>query len=179
MLKNKKLGWLMKFKTLALLAVVFISLGAWLLPRYHTVHYRLGDSIREFPVLAAFHNSMPSLIAIGDLSEHHTLWKEETDFEDGNMQQHVYFTTVEKGGKTHYEIKAVSTLYTVKAAYHIIDNQPQPIYQRVTGLVVWTQAFWITLALAVLILVIQVVLGLVRSSSMSPQQKKKLRRYQK
>lgn len=179
MAKKKKFGFLVKFKTLALLAVVFVSLGAWLLPHYHTVHYRLGDSVQDFPVLSSNGYTLPSVTAVRDLSDSDVLWKEKTDFEDDFNQHHVYFTPVEKDGQTHYEIKAVSRLYTFEAAYHIIDNKPQPIYQRVRGLTVWTQAFWITLALAVLILVVQVILGLVRSSTLSPQAKKKLRRHQR
>lgn len=178
MLRRKKLNFLLKFKTLALLSVVFISLGAWLLPHYHTVHYQAGDLAQDFPVLTS-NGTSPSITALRDLSAAEILWKEKTDFEDDFNQHHIYFTPIKKDEQTHYEIKAVSTLYTFQAAYYIIDDKPQPIYERVTGLTVWTEAFWITLALAVLILVIQVVLGLVRSSTLSPQAKKKLRRYQR
>ncbi|MDO4433743.1 MAG: hypothetical protein Q4B82_04100 [Alysiella sp.] len=175
---TKKQSFLMKFKTLAILAVLFITLGSCLLPEYHTVHYRLGDDISDFPVLTHSHG-MPFVETIQKLSESSTLQTEAIDLEENMAQQRISFTPVDKNGSMHYELKAVSPLYTVVASYYIVDNKPQPISQRTTGLLVWTQAFFVTLILAVLILVVQVVLGLVKSASLSPQQKKRLRSQQK
>lgn len=180
--QRKTKNFLMKFKTLLFLAVVFISLGQWLLPHYYTVHYRLGDQTADFPVLVYFNHFQPSnpmIATINQLAQddNQHLWKKAVDYEDDMMQQHVYFTPVEKNGTTHYELKAVSSLYTVVATYHIIDDKPQPVSLRSSGLVVWTHAFVITLVLAVLILVVQMVLGLTRAATLSPDKKKRLQRH--
>lgn len=178
---SQKRNFLGQFKTLALLAVVFVSLGGWLLPAYYTTEYRLGDSIRSFPVVVVKASGMADaalLTDIASLGEHAVLQTEAVDFvSQHNEQDHIYFRPITENGQTHYELKAISTLQTLTAEYRIVNGAAQPLSVRITGLVVWTQAFFVTLALAVLILIIQVVLGFFRSATLSPQAKKKTRRH--
>lgn len=178
--KHQAFGFLRRFKTLLGLVLLCVVLGGWLLPRYYTVHYGAGDYAADFPVVAMQPDSNPDLTGLGEWSPLHYAWTEDTDFVSPyNEQQHIYFRSVGSGSETHYELKAVTAIDTQTAAYRLVDGRPQPMYLRVTGLIVWMHAVVITLSAAVLILIIQVVLGLVRSSSLSPQAKKKLRRYRR
>lgn len=177
--------FLRHFKTLALLAVVFVVLGSWILPQYvYIQHYRLGDPTDDFPIVAALNygdKNHPILSHLGEFDQ----WKPYdkavtfTDTSSTSDELQVELKPVTQQGQTHYRLTITAPLYTIIADYRIVDGRVQPMYMRNEGMVVWVQAFWITLALAVLILVIQIVLGLFRSATLSPEAKKRLRRHLK
>lgn len=174
MKQKNQWAFLKKFKTLAFLTVVFFLLGLVIVPHLNTVKYREGDDVSAFPVLAysMYGGHQPELLVMAQLHAGQVLFDEPTDFEDDFNRQHIYFTPVERDGQTHYELKAVTEVYTVTAAYRIVDGKPQPMYQKAGGLMTWTQSLFMTVILAVLILVGQVLLGFLRSMGIVPQAKK-------
>lgn len=169
--------FLLKFKTLAILTLVFFALGLWILPKYHTYAYQADDVLQDFWVLEQSYGK-PFLLHIRDAAPHHNFWVQAVDFEETPQNAHVHFLPITQQGKMHYELQLVSNIQTTTFAYVIENQTPKALYWQVSGLIVWMQALGITVAFAVLILILQVVLGVSRSLMVSPKSKKKLQKYQ-
>ena len=155
---------LLKFKTLIFLAVLFVSLGGWLLPKYYYTHTynKPGGKADEFPVL---------------MWRRHP-WTGPLEDMTVNNNRVVLRRLASDNGQSAFELDIGNELYTVTAAYRVENDEVYPEFTRISGPFVWGVAFVHTLIVAVLIAVLQVALGLGRSLSMPPHKRKKLRAYQ-
>ena len=192
---------LLKFKTLIFLAVLFVSLGGWILPKYYYTHTynKPGDKTDEFPVLmwrrhppsqANPHPNMgarPILETLGGVEEarkynngvsHYVPWTGPLEDMTVNNNRVVLRRLASDNGQSAFELDISNELYTVTAAYRVENDEVYPELTRISGPFVWGVAFVHTLIVAVLIAVLQVALGLGRSLSVSPHNGKKLRAYQ-
>lgn len=192
---------LLKFKTLIFLAVLFVSLGGWLLPKYYYTHTynKPGGKADEFPVLmwrrhppsrANPHPNMgarPILETLGGVEEarkynngvsHYVPWTGPLEDMTVNNNRVVLRRLASDNGQSAFELDIGNELYTVTAAYRVENDEVYPELTRISGPFVWGVAFVHTLIVAVLIAVLQVALGLGCSLSMPPHKRKKLRAYQ-
>ena len=193
---------LLKFKTLIFLAVLFISLGGWLLPKYYYTHTynKPGGKADGFPVLMwSWHPSsrenphpnkdaQPDLITLDRMEEerkyrsgmaNYVPWKKPVEnlMIDGNRITLRQIALDD--GRPAFKLDISNELHTVTAVYRVANDKVYPEFTRLSGLSVWGMAFVPTLIVAVLIAVLQVALGLGRSLSIPPHNGKKLRAYQK
>ena len=192
---------LLKFKTLIFLAVLFVSLGGWFLPKYYYTHTynKPGGKADEFPVLmwrrhppsrANPHPNMgarPILETLGGVEEarkynngvsHYVPWTGPLEDMTVNNNRVVLRRLASDNGQSAFELDIGNERYTVTAAYRVENDEVYPEFTRISGPFVWGVAFVHTLIVAVLIAVLQVALGLGRSLSVSLHNGKKLRAYQ-
>lgn len=192
---------LLKFKTLIFLTVLFVALGGWFLPKYYYTHTynKPGGKTDEFPVLmwrrhspsqANPHPNMgarPILETLGGVEEarkynngvsHYVPWTGPLEDMTVNNNRVVLRRLASDNGQSAFELDIGNELYTVTAAYRVENDEVYPEFTRISGPFVWGVAFVHTLIVAVLIAVLQVALGLGRSLSVPPHNRKKLRAYQ-
>ena len=192
---------LLKFKTLIFLAVLFVALGGWFLPKYYYTHTynKPGGKADEFPVLmwrrhppsqANPHPNMgarPILETLGGVEEarkynngvsHYVPWTGPLEDMTVNNNRVVLRRLASDNGQSAFELDIGNELYTVTAAYRVENDEVYPELTRISGPFVWGVAFVHTLIVAVLIAVLQAALGLGRSLNVPPHKRKKLRAYQ-
>ena len=192
---------LLKFKILIFLAVLFVALGGWFLPKYYYTHTynKPGGKADEFPVLmwrrhppsqANPHPNMgarPILETLGGVEEarkynngvsHYVPWTGPLEDMTVNNNRVVLRRLASDNGQSAFELDIGNELYTVTAAYRVENDEVYPELTRISGPFVWGVAFVHTLIVAVLIAVLQVALGLGRSLNVPPHKRKKLRAYQ-
>lgn len=181
--------------------MLFVSLGGWILPKYYYTHTynKPGGKADEFPVLmwrrhppsrANPHPNMgarPILETLGGVEEarkynngmsHYVPWTGPLEDMTVNNNRVVLRRLASDNGQSAFELAIGNELYTVTAAYRVENDEVYPEFTRISGPFVWGVAFVHTLIVAVLIAVLQVALGLGRSLSVSPHNRKKLRAYQ-
>lgn len=181
--------------------MLFVSLGGWLLPKYYYTHTynKPGGKADEFPVLmwrrhppsqANPHPNMgarPILETLGGVEEarkynngvsHYVPWTGPLEDMTVNNNRVVLRRLASDNGQSAFELDIGNELYTVTAAYRVENDEVYPELTRISGPFVWGVAFVHTLIVAVLIAVLQVALGLGRSLSVPPHNRKKLRAYQ-
>ena len=182
---------LLKFKTLIFLAVLFVALGGWFLPKYYYTHTynKLGDKADEFPVLMwrrhpssrenphPNKDAQPDLITLDRMEEerkyrsgmaNYVPWKKPVDnlMIDGNRITLRQIALDD--GRPAFKLDISNELHTVTAVYRVANDKVYPEFTRLSGLSVWGMAFVPTFIVAVL----------VRSMRTPPQNQKKLRAYQ-